>query len=243
MTLRRFLPLVYSGRTRPNEYWHVLHGVRTVLHSETADVPYEWNGRLFTRSVVRMDGIPKGGPYDTSMLDEPWPVAVWLPPGDGTGPAVLWKRLLYLMCNDAAAARLLINLVYRWYVEGKRLHPAGKGKRKGKHWLYRTDPKVFDPFSDREADLYTFPPGTGKSRRDKRIQDAWAAVERLLKAGDAVYVDNRLLPPTASEDYVLYERRLRAISVTPTCHISDAYVPYQRRLRATHPRKDRVDRL
>ncbi|MDE2768573.1 MAG: hypothetical protein OXI70_10850 [Chloroflexota bacterium] len=198
LTLRHFLSMVYSGRTRPGEYWHVLHGVRSVLHSEAADVPYEWNGRIWTRSVVRMDGIPEGA-YETAMLDEPWPVSVWLPPGDGTGPAVAWELLLKLMCTDATAARLLINLAYRWHVEGKRLHPVGRGKRK--RWLYRTDPKVYDRFTDREADLYAFPPGTGRARRDKRIKDGWDAVGRLIMAGGVVHVDGRLLPPQASDGY------------------------------------------
>ena len=202
-TLRHFLGLVYArtGRLpRPNEYWPVLWGAREVLHD--VEVPYEWNGRLWSRPVLRLDW-PQSltGSYDPGMLDEPWPVSVHLPPGDGSGAPVNWQRLRQYMTRDAAAARALINLAYRWHIEGKRLMPApGARRRDGKaiHWLQRRDPKLYDRITDHLAEQLCFPPGTGRSRRRDRIADAHKALERLVKAGDAVPVDGRLLPPPSS---------------------------------------------
>ena len=85
-----------------------------------------------------------------------------------------------------------MNLAYRWHIEGKRLMPA---PGKAAHWLQRRDPKVYDRITDRLAEQLCFPPGTGKERRRARIADARAALERLVKNGDAVSVDGRLLPP------------------------------------------------
>ena len=193
-TLRHFLGLIYAragGKLpRPNEYWSVLWHAREVLHA--VEMPYKWNGRLWSRPLLRLDW-PQSltGGYETSMLDEPWPVSVHPPPGDGTGAPVNWHRLRHYMTSDAAGARALINLAYRWHIEGKRLMPA-PGKA---HWLQRRDPKLYDLITDRLAEQLCFPPGTGKARRSKRIADARAALERLVKAGDAVSVDGRLLPP------------------------------------------------
>ena len=63
------------------------------------------------------------------------------------------------------------------------------------HWLQRRDPKLYDRITDRLAEQLCFPPGTGRKRRRDRIADAHAALERLVRAGDAVSVDGRLLPP------------------------------------------------
>ncbi len=192
-TLRHFLGLIYArtgSLPRPNRYWDVLWGARQVLHS--IEIPYEWNGRLWSRPVLRLDW-PQSvtGGYDTAMLDEPWPVSVHLPPGDGTGAPVAWDRLRQYMTRDAAAARALINLAYRWHIEGKRLMPA-PGKA---HWLQRRDPKLYDRMTDTLAEQLCFPPGTGRKRRRDRIADAHAALERLVKDGAGVEVDGRLLPP------------------------------------------------
>ena len=189
-TLRRFASLIYTGRLRPGEYWPILWGAREVLH--TIEMPYQWNGRLWSRPLLRLDWPQSvAGGYDTSMLDEPWPVSVHLPPGDGNGAPIAWDRLRQYMTRDAAAARALINLAYRWHIEGKRLMPA-PGKA---HWLQRRDPKLYDRITDRLAEQLCFPPGTGRARRRDRIADAHAALERLVKAGDAVDVAGRLLPP------------------------------------------------
>ena len=156
-------------------------------------MPYQWNGRIWSRPVLRMDWPQSvSGGYETSMLDEPWPVSVHLPPGDGNGAPVNWDRLRQYMTRDAAAARALVNLAYRWHIEGKRLMPA---PGKAAHWLQRRDPKVYDRITDRLAEQLCFPPGTGRERRRDRIADARAALERLVKNGDAVSVDGRLLPP------------------------------------------------
>ena len=193
-TLRHFLGLIYDADNslpRPNRYWPVLWGAREVLHS--VEMPYQWNGRIWSRPVLRMDWPQSvSGGYETSMLDEPWPVSVHLPPGDGNGAPVNWGRLRQYMTRDAAAARALVNLAYRWHIEGKRLMPA---PGKAAHWLQRRDPKVYDRITDRLAEQLCFPPGTGKERRRARIADARAALERLVKNGDAVSVDGRLLPP------------------------------------------------
>ena len=63
------------------------------------------------------------------------------------------------------------------------------------HWLQRRDPKLYDRTTDRLAEQLCFPLGTGRKRRRDRIADARAALERLVKAGDAVSVDGRLMPP------------------------------------------------
>ena len=40
------------------------------------------------------------------------------------------------------------------------------------------------------------PPGTGKERRGARLEDAQTALEALVREGDAVEADGRLIPPT-----------------------------------------------
>ena len=192
-TLRRFVNLIYTGRTRPGEYWPVLWGARDVLHA--VEMTYQWNGRIWSRPLLRLDW-PQSmtGGYATSMLDEPWPVSVHPPPGDGNGAPVNWHRLRQYMTRDAAAARALVNLAYRWHIEGKRLMPA-PGKA---YWLQRRDPKLYDRITDRLAEQLCFPPGTGRARRRDRIADARAALDRLVKEGAAVSVDDRLLPPLPS---------------------------------------------
>ena len=119
-TLRHFLGLIYArtGRLpRPNEYWPVLWGAREVLHA--IEMPYQWNGRIWSRPLLRLDWPQSvAGGYETSMLDEPWPVSVHLPPGDGNGAPVNWDRLRQYMTRDAAGTRALINLAYRWHIEG-----------------------------------------------------------------------------------------------------------------------------
>ena len=189
LTLNKFLKLIYTGRTRPGEYWRRLMAARDVLHSTDAEVVYEWDGRLWRRQVVNLDWP---GTYDRALLDAVWPVSVWLPPGDGTGAPIVFARLLYWMTRDAAAARALINLAYRWHIEGKRLMPAA---RRGGHWLTIRNPKAYDLITDRDRELLCFPPGTGAARRRQRIEEGTAALERLVKAGDAVDIDGRLLPP------------------------------------------------
>ena len=80
-------------------------------------------GNLWGRQVVRLDT-----PYTRPGLDDPWPTIVHLPPGDGTGARVPFERLQYWWTRDAAATRALINLAYRWHIEGKRMMPAPGGK-------------------------------------------------------------------------------------------------------------------
>ena len=162
-----------------------------MLHA--IEMPYQWNGRIWSRPLLRLDWPQSvAGGYETSMLDEPWPVSVHLPPGDGNGAPVNWDRLRQYMTRDAAGTRALINLAYRWHIEGKRLMPA---PGKASHWLQRRDPKLYDRITDRLAEQLCFPPGTGRARRRDRIADARAALDRLVKHGDAVNVDGRLLPP------------------------------------------------
>ena len=173
MTLRKFLTWIYRGRTRPGEFWPVLMAAREVLHSTAAEVPYEFNGRVWSRPVLRLDWPLT---YDRRLLDEVWPVTVHLPPGDGTGPAIAWDRLRYWWTRDAACARALINLAYRWHIEGKRLMPADRRRRDGsRHWLTIRDPKAYDRITDRDRELLCFPPGTAHSRRRQRIADGDAA--------------------------------------------------------------------
>ena len=75
------------------------------------------------------------------------------PPSVALGPSLLdavWRRppgpqlAAHGIPGDAAAARALINLAYRWHIEGKRLMPA-PGKA---HWLQRRDPKLYDRTTD-----------------------------------------------------------------------------------------------
>ena len=155
------------------------------------ETPYVRNGHLWLRRVVTVD---KPGEYNRAMLDDPWGVTVWLPPGDGTGPRVPLHRLQRwwkTRGGDAAAVRALINLRFRWHVEGKRLAPVAKDGP----WLYRHDPKVYDRLTDADKDAICFPAGTGHARLWRRLQDANAVFEKMVKEGDAVWRDGRLLPP------------------------------------------------
>lgn len=102
-----------------------------------------------------------------------------------------WDRLLHWSTRDAACYRAIINLAYRWHIEGKRLMPVDRGR----HWIQRRDPKLYDPITDADAEAICYPPGTGRAQRDKRIADARAALEKLVRAGDAVAIDGCLLPP------------------------------------------------
>ena len=73
-----------------------------------------------------------------------------------------FERLQYWWTRDAAATRALINLAYRWHIEGKRMMPAPGGN----HWLQLRDPKLYDRLTDADIDALCFPPGTGIRRRD-----------------------------------------------------------------------------
>ena len=140
--------------------------------------------------------VDKSGEYHSAMLDDPWGVTVWLPPGDGTGPRVPLHRLQRWWGKrggDAAAVRGLINLRFRWHIEGKRLAPVAKGGP----WLHRRDPLVYDKLTDADKDAIFYPAGTGKARRDRRLQDADAVLEKLVSEGDAIWRDGRPLPPEA----------------------------------------------
>ena len=189
LTLRKFLAWLYPGARmpRPSEYWSRILAARDVVHD--AEVIYaDGSGVLWGRQVVRMDT-----PFCRPPLDHRWPVVTHFPPGDGTGPSISFGRLQYWSIRDAAAYRAMINLAYRWHVEGKRLMPAkGKGKT---HWLQRRDPKLYDRSTDADVDAICYPPGYGAKRKDQRIKDAYATLEKLVRAGDATSVDGRLLPP------------------------------------------------
>ena len=199
LTLRRFLSWPYSlprnkrtGRIEPPgpaAYWNRLMDAIDLINDH--ETPYVRNGHLWLRRVVTVD---KPGEYNPAMLDDPWGVTVWLPPGDGTGPRVALGRLQRwwkTRGGDAAAVRALINLAFRWHVEGKRLAPAGKDGP----WLYRRNPKVYDPLTDDDKIAICFPAGTGKARRDMKLHDADKVITKLVREGDAVWRDGRLLPP------------------------------------------------
>ncbi|MDE0204897.1 MAG: hypothetical protein OXP66_02550 [Candidatus Tectomicrobia bacterium] len=195
LTLRRFLGWIYPGarQPRPNEYWPRILAARDALHDPRAEVPYaDEHGNLWGRQVVRLDT-----PYMRPGLDDPWPTLVHLPPGDGHGPGYRFDRVQYWMTNNAAAMRALINLGYRWHIEGKRLMPAGGNAAKATHWLQRRNPKLYDRLTDADKLAICFPAGTGRARRDMRLNDAEEVLEKLVKAGDAVVADGRLLPPPA----------------------------------------------
>ena len=191
LTLRKFLAWLYPGKRmpRPNEYWSRIMDARDVVHA--AEVIYaDASGVLWGRQVVRLDT-----PVTRPPLDHRWPVVTHFPPGDGTGPRIVFERLQYWSVRDPAAYRALINLAYRWHVEGKRLMPV-KG---GNHWLRLRDPKVYDRMTDADATAICYPPGFGTARVAQRIKDAYATLEKLVKAGDAVSVEGRLLPPLSSD--------------------------------------------
>ena len=192
LTLRRFLEWVYPGaKFRPGEMYPRLVAAIELLNSKASEIIYrDENGRLWGRRPVTAD-VPYT--YDTGLLDAPWPVVVHLPPGTGNGPPIRFDRLQRWARKDGNAAcyHALINLAYRWWIEGKRLHPAAGGK----HWLRRADPKVYDRMTDSLKDALFFPAGTGDRRREVRLADADKAIELLIQEGDAQAVDGRLLPP------------------------------------------------
>lgn len=189
MTLRKFLRWLYIGERLPApiRYWKPILEAREAIHEN--EIPFtDSNGNLWGRQVVRLDN-----PYTRPGLDDPWPVVVHLPPGDGSGPSILFSRLQYWGTRNPACYRALINLSYRWHIEGKRLMPT----RRGKHWLHRRTPKLYDKLTDADKEALCFPPGTGAKRRDQRIADANVALEELVRKGDATAVGERLLPPSA----------------------------------------------
>ena len=186
LTLRRFLRWVYPSRPpKPNEYWPRILRAREVINA--TELPYaDARGNLWGRQVVRLDT-----PYTRPGLDDPWPTTVHLPPGDGTGARVAFERLQYWWTRDAAATRALINLAYRWHIEGKRMMPAPGGN----HWLQLRDPKLYDRLTDADIDALCFPPGTGDKRRRHRIAEGRRVLDKLAREGDAEWRDGRLLPP------------------------------------------------
>ena len=188
LTLRKFLWWMYKGKRLPRRgrYTTAITDVRDAINS--TELPFEYpagSGNLWAEPVVT---LPR--PLTTPGLDDPWPVRVRFPPGDGTGPKIDYGRLR-AWYDDVVCFRALINLHYRWHIEGLRLMPV----RGGKHWIYRRDPKLYDLPTDVEKDAICFPTGTGAKRRDQRIADADAAFDRLVKAGDAMFIEGRLLPP------------------------------------------------
>ena len=192
LTLRRFLAWIYPGRKRlwhAQEDWPRILQAREVINA--TELPYaDARGNLWGRQVVRLDT-----PYTRPGLDDPWPTIVHLPPGDGTGARLSFERLQYWWTRDAACTRALINLAYRWHIEGKRMMPAPGGS----HWLQLRDPKLYDRLTDSDIDALCYPPGTGSKRRDERIADGRRALDKLVRAGDAVWRDDRLLPLLPSD--------------------------------------------
>ena len=193
LTLRKFIRWGYDGRWQPSRGdWDRLQAACDAIND--ARIVYEADGNLWERQPVVID---KPLLYSRELLDAAWPVIVHFPPGDGIGPPVDFARLqrwARKRGGNAAAYRALINLAYRWWIQGKRLHPASR--QRGAHWLRSRDPKVYDRLSDRDRDLLCFPPGTGKTDFSKRVRDADTALELLVREGDAVEVDGRLLPPS-----------------------------------------------
>ena len=194
LTLRCFLSWIYPGnrQPRPNEYWPRILAAKDVINR--TELPFEYptgSGNLWARPVVTL-----ATPLTRPGLDDPWPVTTHLPPGDGTGPPINFARVQYWSVRDVAAFRALINLAYRWHIEGKRLMPA----RRGNHWLQRRDPKQYDVITDAIAEELCFPPETGAKRRDQRIADARDTLDKLVKEGDAECRDGRLLPPPRRSD-------------------------------------------
>lgn len=192
LTLRKFIRWGYDGLWTPGRDWGRLQAACDAIND--ARIVYEAEGNLWERRPVTID---KPMLYSRELLNAVWPVIVHFPPGDGIGPPVDFARLqrwARKRGGNAAAYRALINLAYRWWIQGKRLHPASR--QRGAHWLRHRDPKVYDRLSDRDRDLLCFPPGTGKTDFSKRVRDADAALELLVREGDAVVVDGRLLPPT-----------------------------------------------
>ena len=189
LTLRKFLSWIYTGKEmpRPSRYWKRILAAREVIND--TELPFEYprgSGNLWARPVVTL-----ANPLTRPGIDDPWPVTVHLPPGRGIGPPISFARLQYWSTRNAACYRALINLKYRWHIEGKRLMPA-KGKE---HWLQIYDPKAYEKQTDASAEAICYPPGTGARRRDQRVVDAWDALEKLVRAGDAVSAEGRLLPP------------------------------------------------
>ena len=189
LTLRRFLSWVYPGSRmpRPGEYWPRILAAREVINS--TELPFEYpagSGNLWARPVVTL-----ATPLTRPGLNDPWPTTVHLPPGDGTGPPINFARLQHWSTRDATCYRALINLAYRWHIEGKRRMPIGDG-----NWIQRRDPKFYDKLTDAEAEALCYPPGTGAKRRDQRISDAHSTLEKLVRASDAEDHLGRLLPPS-----------------------------------------------
>ena len=190
LTLRRFVSWGYDGRWQPARDWDRLQAACDVMNDTR--LPYEHNGLLWERRPVTID---KPLTYDRRLMDEPWPVVVHLPPGDGTGPPIDFRRLqrwARKRGGNSAAYRALINLSFRWWIEGKRVIPPRGRRGVG---LRRYDPKVYDRLTDQDRDLLCYPHSTGKKRRDLRLADANAALDLLVQEGDAADVDGRLLPP------------------------------------------------
>ena len=196
LTLRKFLWWLYAGKSLPSydKYWDGLQHARDVINDH--EIEYEHNGLLWRRQVVNLD-MPEA--YRPELLDSRWPVLVWFPPGDGNGPPIDYSRLRRWGARggNGAAWRALINLAYRWHIEGLRLRPV----RAGKHWVQRRNPKLYDKLTDDIKDALCFPPGTGKKRRDHRLADANEALELLVKEGDAIAADGRILPPIRKAEW------------------------------------------
>lgn len=189
LTLHEFLLWLYAGLPKPRDYWGPLTAAAEVINAHR--IPYERDGLLWTRQVVNLD-MPES--YHRGLLKQTWPVLVWFPPGDGTGPLIDYSRLQRWhrqQGGNGACWRALINLSYRWHVEGLRLLPV----RGGEHWVQRRNPKLYDKLTDADKDAICFPTGTGKKRRDHRLADANEALELLVREGDTIAVDGRLLPP------------------------------------------------
>lgn len=195
LTLRKFLQWVYPGAwtdpdvrvPRAGEYWPRIRDACDAVNA--AKVIYADDaGVLWGRQVVRMDT-----PYTRPPLDHRWPVVAHFPPGDGAGPLINFERLQHWSMRNPAAYRALINMAYRWHIPGKTLVPAPG--RKKEYWLQRRDPKFYDRWSDLVRVAICYPPGYGAARWDQRVADADDTLEKLVKAGDALCVDGRLLPP------------------------------------------------
>ena len=186
-TLEFPLKAIYpNGIPKQVEYYPRLEAAQEALARREAKIPWEnpTTKQQGARHIVLINDIVTGrNPHLRVIVD--------LPPGAITGPTVS-PRLAHWGVTAAPHYRALLGLAYRWWEPGRTHYPVGSGHNR--YWIETQDPKRYSKVTDAEVVALVNPTSTRAQQRNL-ISESWRVLRDLVAAGEARYIDGRLMPP------------------------------------------------